>query len=221
MFTEQNRQDPDWTRERWDQAMRELAAYHAKKQKSPLQTVGEMNLFGAGLEILDQQNGPSAVDFEAEVAEKTGRSRGEKLRIVKANESSPEFARDEQQQAQAQQAKNRSIQKQNQQRLEFAKLELEKDRRFAAHPICEQLLTHSPSLLEEAIRVLREEDVGFESVYQFCKSSGKSPLEQYQSSPLLYPLIDTHLEQQYPEHFQGVRDTYDSRLHEMTDRLAA
>ena len=135
--------------------------------------------------------------------------------------SVPLLVKPQQQQAQVRQAKTRSVQKQNQQRLEFAKLELEKNRRFAAHPICEQLVTNSPSLLEEAIRVLREEDADFESVYQFCKSSGKSPLEKYQSSSLLYPLIDKRLEQHYPEHFQDIRDKYDSRLHEMNDRLAA
>ena len=49
VFTELNRKCPDWTRERWDQATREIAEYQAERRKSPITTAGEvMNLSALG-----------------------------------------------------------------------------------------------------------------------------------------------------------------------------
>ena len=182
-----------------------------------------------GFEGVNAQNRPSGIDFETYVREKIdllkrnqengkikSSATGFLLKALSENYANPEFALANKEQAKKQRTKKRQAAGRRKQRVTGEKTKLEKERRAAVHEICKGLIDKQPELLDVAVEALVSTDEQFSKLYK----PGDSALKNYRSGAFLRTYFERFIEEQYPDHFKEIRNTYDERLASLTNDIS-
>ena len=85
------------------------------------------------------------------------------------------------------------------------------------HQLCQDFIDTTPHLVEEVLQEIFVQEPFYRQLYDRTRTLR----ENYQAHVFLSARIDTQLIQKYPEHFHAVAHTYEQRLGEIEQQIAA
>ena len=171
-------------------------------------------------DYVDASKRPKGVEFETYIQEKlhllkkqqakgtVKSTTGFLLKAIKQNYANPEFFSEKNKPLVTTEKKTGQVFEKTQQRLEEQKNALHTARDRELHQLCERIVKDTPTLLENAVTEVCNENPLLKKACQ----QGKALFEMYQEKTMLRVMVDQYLMEHDAERFRAIRKRYEVQL---------